>query len=74
MDAYEACLEATSTARAPWYVVPADDKANARLIIAEILVETLKDLGLKYPATPAERHKELDAMRRLLSIPGKHLT
>jgi PPK2 family polyphosphate:nucleotide phosphotransferase len=67
MDAYEACLGATSTARAPWYVVPADDKANARLIIAEILVETLKDLDLKYPATSEDRRKELLAMRRLLT-------
>jgi PPK2 family polyphosphate:nucleotide phosphotransferase len=67
MRAYEACLTATSTTRAPWYVVPADDKANARLIIAEILVETLKDLDLKYPATSRERRKELQAMRRLLS-------
>jgi PPK2 family polyphosphate:nucleotide phosphotransferase len=67
MEAYEACLSATSTTRAPWYVVPADDKANARLIIAEILVETLKDLGLKYPKTSASRRKELLAMRRLLT-------
>jgi PPK2 family polyphosphate:nucleotide phosphotransferase len=67
MDAYEACLSATSTDRAPWYVVPADDKANARLIIAEILVETLKDLDLKYPATSQDRRKELQAMRRLLT-------
>ena len=66
MQAYESCISATSTARAPWYVVPADDKANARLIIAEILVETLKNLDLKYPATSDERRKELQAMRRLL--------
>ena len=67
MDAYEACLTATSTDRAPWYVVPADDKANARLIIAEVLVETLKDLDLKYPPTSPDRRKELLAMRRLLT-------
>ena len=67
MDAYEACLTGTSTDRAPWYVVPADDKANARLIIAEILVETLKDLDLKYPPTSPDRRKELLAMRRLLT-------
>jgi PPK2 family polyphosphate:nucleotide phosphotransferase len=67
MHAYEACLAATSTSRAPWYVVPADDKANARLIISEILVETLKDLGLEYPQTSDSRRKELQAMRRLLS-------
>jgi PPK2 family polyphosphate:nucleotide phosphotransferase len=67
IEAYEACLGATSTTRAPWYVVPADDKANARLIIAEVLVETLKDLDLKYPKTSAGRRKELQAMRKLLS-------
>ncbi len=67
MDAYEACLEATSTSRAPWYVVPADDKANARLIIAEVLVETLKVLDLQYPSTPADRRKELENMRKLLT-------
>jgi PPK2 family polyphosphate:nucleotide phosphotransferase len=67
MDAYERCLSATSTGRAPWYIVPADDKANARLIIAEILVEALKDLDLKYPPTSPDRRKELLAMRRLLT-------
>ena len=67
MDAYEACLGATSTDRAPWYVVPADDKANARLIIAEILVETLKEMDLKYPATSPDRRKELQRMRQLLA-------
>jgi PPK2 family polyphosphate:nucleotide phosphotransferase len=67
MDAYERCLSATSTGRAPWYIVPANDKANARLIIAEILVEALKDLDLKYPPTSPDRRKELLAMRRLLT-------
>ena len=70
MDAYEACLTATSTDRAPWYIVPADDKSNARLIIAEVLVETLKDLDLKYPPTSPDRRKELQAMRRLLGGGG----
>ncbi len=65
--AYEACLSATSTTHAPWYVVPADDKENARLIISEVLVDTLKDLKLRYPATTAARRKELLKMRRLLA-------
>jgi PPK2 family polyphosphate:nucleotide phosphotransferase len=67
MRAYEACLTATSTKRAPWYVVPADDKENARLVISEVIVETLKDLKLKYPKVSAARRKELAAMRRLLA-------
>lgn len=45
MDAYEACLAATNTERAPWYDVPADDKKNARLIIPHIILETMKDSG-----------------------------
>jgi polyphosphate kinase 2 (PPK2 family) len=42
MKAYEACLSATSTDNAPWYIVPADDKKNAQLIIFRIILDTLK--------------------------------
>ena len=41
MAAYEDCLEATSTEHAPWYVVPADDKENARLIVSQVLLDTM---------------------------------
>ena len=67
MDAYEECLSATSTKHAPWYVVPADDKLNARLIISQILVDTLASLKLSYPETTAERQKELQAIRKQLA-------
>ncbi|MDR3457397.1 MAG: polyphosphate kinase 2 family protein [Verrucomicrobiae bacterium] len=63
-QAYEACLAATSTAHAPWFVVPADDKQNAWLIISHIIVETLKDLKMKFPA-PADA-RTLAALRRQL--------
>ena len=66
MQAYEACLGATSTKTAPWYVVPADDKENARLIIAQIIVDTFKTLKMRYPETDAMRRKELLAIRRQL--------
>jgi PPK2 family polyphosphate:nucleotide phosphotransferase len=66
MRAYEDCFAATSTKRAPWYVVPADDKANARLIVARIIVETLKNLDLSYPRPDPARRRELLALRRLL--------
>jgi PPK2 family polyphosphate:nucleotide phosphotransferase len=66
MTAYEDCLSATSTDHAPWYVVPADDKPNARLIVSQVLVDTLSDLKLRYPKTDAERHKELEAIREAL--------
>ena len=67
MEAYEDCLSATSTRHAPWYVVPADDKLNARLIISQIVVDTLASLELGYPTTTAERRKELEAIRKQLS-------
>jgi PPK2 family polyphosphate:nucleotide phosphotransferase len=66
MKAYEACLGATSTRQSPWYVVPADDKANARLIISQIILDTLKGLKMEYPRLSTKQHKELRAMRQLL--------
>ena len=52
MEAYEECLNATSTHQAPWYAVPADDKENARLIIARIVLDTLESLKMAYPKPP----------------------
>ncbi|MCG6934115.1 MAG: polyphosphate kinase 2 family protein [Gallionella sp.] len=66
MQAYEDCLGATSTRDAPWYVVPADDKENARLIISEILLETFRSLKLAYPKASAEHRRELQSIRKLL--------
>jgi PPK2 family polyphosphate:nucleotide phosphotransferase len=66
MEAYETCLNATSTHQAPWYVVPADDKENARLIIASILVDALEDLKLAYPVTTPKRRRELLSIRKQL--------
>jgi polyphosphate kinase 2 (PPK2 family) len=67
VTAYEACLSATSTDHAPWYVVPADDKPNARLIVSQVIVDTLDGLKLRYPKTDAERRKELEAIRVALT-------
>jgi len=66
MQAYEACLSATSTANAPWYVVPADDKKNARLIVSQILLDTFHDIEMAYPKTTAKRRRELKAIRKEL--------
>ena len=52
--AYEACLSATSTKQAPWYIVPADDKENARVIVSQIILDTLKKLRMSYPETDAD--------------------
>ena len=65
--AYEACLSATSTKEAPWYIVPADDKENARLIISHIILEAMPELGLSYPKADKARRKELQSIRKLLS-------
>ncbi len=66
MKAYEACLHATSTHHAPWYVVPADDKENARLIVSQIVLDALNDLKMAYPKTTSKRRQELKSIRKLL--------
>lgn len=66
MQAYEACLGATSTKNAPWYVVPADDKKNARLIVSRIILDTFKALKMHYPETDARRQQELLSIRKQL--------
>ncbi|MFA5058142.1 MAG: ADP-polyphosphate phosphotransferase [Opitutaceae bacterium] len=65
--AYEECLAATSTAAAPWHVVPADDKENARLIISQVILDVLGRLKLSYPEPSAARRQELKALRRQLA-------
>jgi PPK2 family polyphosphate:nucleotide phosphotransferase len=67
MKAYEACLRATSTHHAPWYVVPADDKQDARLIVSQIVLDALNGLKMAYPKTTAKRRKELESIRKQLT-------
>lgn len=67
MNAYEDCFQATSTHHAPWYVVPADDKENARLIVSQIVLDALGDLKMAYPRTTAKRRLELQAIKKLLT-------
>jgi PPK2 family polyphosphate:nucleotide phosphotransferase len=67
MTAYGDCLGATSTRDAPWYVVPADDKQNARLIVSKIVLDTLEALDMAYPKTGAKRRRELLAIRKRLA-------
>jgi PPK2 family polyphosphate:nucleotide phosphotransferase len=66
MKAYEKCLSATSTHQAPWYIVPADDKLNARLIVSRIVLDTLEELRLRYPKSSAGRRRELRLLRKQL--------
>jgi hypothetical protein len=67
MKAYEACLSATSTDHAPWYVVPADDKENARLIVSRIFIDAFKELKMAYPKTTPKRRRELESIRKALA-------
>jgi len=65
--AYEDCLAASSTEHAPWFVVPADDKLNARLIISQAVLNALKDLKMEYPRLDPKRLKELQALKKELA-------
>ena len=67
MKAYEECLGATSSRRAPWYIVPADDKQNARLIVSRIILDVFEGLEMTYPEPSAKRQRELQAIRKRLS-------
>jgi PPK2 family polyphosphate:nucleotide phosphotransferase len=67
MKAYEKCLSATSTKQAPWYIVPADDKPNARLIVSRIVLDTLEALHLTFPKTSAARRRDLRGLKRQLT-------
>jgi hypothetical protein len=64
MTAYEECVSATRTTDVPWYVVPADDKDNARLIVSQMILDTLEGLEMQYRKTTSERHQELLSIRQ----------
>jgi len=66
MKAYEECIGATSTDQAPWYIVPADDKQNARLIVSQVVLQTMKALKMRYPTADAARIRELQRIRKAL--------
>ncbi|WP_322628308.1 ADP-polyphosphate phosphotransferase [Halothiobacillus sp.] len=67
MAAYEDCLNATSTDHAPWHIIPADDKKNARLIVLQTILDAFNELDMAYPKTTAKRRKELESIRKQLA-------
>ncbi|MGP0074898.1 MAG: ADP-polyphosphate phosphotransferase [Bryobacteraceae bacterium] len=67
MTAFEECLSATSTQTAPWYIVPADDKENAGLIISRVILDALEGLKMSYPKTTSQRRRELQTIRKQLA-------
>ncbi len=66
MAAYEDTIRATSTPEAPWYVVPADNKPFARLVVAAAMIETLEELDLQFPKIEGATLKELQKVRAAL--------
>jgi PPK2 family polyphosphate:nucleotide phosphotransferase len=66
MDAYEAALTETSRKYAPWYVIPADNKAFMRACVADIIAQTIESLDLSYPTVGREEHKKLADLKRIL--------
>jgi PPK2 family polyphosphate:nucleotide phosphotransferase len=66
MEAYRQTIRHTSTEHAPWYVVPADHKWFTRLVVAEVVIETLEDLRLKYPQVDPAKRRELAKVRHAL--------
>jgi PPK2 family polyphosphate:nucleotide phosphotransferase len=67
MKAYEDCLGATSTHTAPWYIVPADDKENARLIVSQTILDAFEEMKLQYPKTTPARLREMESIRKQLA-------
>jgi PPK2 family polyphosphate:nucleotide phosphotransferase len=63
MAAYEAALNATSKPWAPWYAIPADDKPYMRARVADIIIDTLRSIGLRYPE-PSDKDREAFAAAR----------
>lgn len=73
MKAYEDAINATATEKAPWYVVPADDKKNMRLIVGQILIEELKKMNMSYPETTPERQTTLKKLLATIQEQDKDL-
>jgi PPK2 family polyphosphate:nucleotide phosphotransferase len=67
MHAFEEAIRATASKRAPWFVVPADNKWFTRLVVAAAIVETVAELDLRYPKSDAEQKQELKVAREALA-------
>jgi PPK2 family polyphosphate:nucleotide phosphotransferase len=65
-NAYEDMIRQTSTSAAPWYVVPADHKWFTRMVVADVIIDTLRDMNLQYPRITGEKKKEIEEAKRLL--------
>jgi len=66
VTAYQECISATSAAESPWYIVPADDKQNARLIVSQIVVEIMRGMNMAYPTPGVRQRREMRKIRKHL--------
>lgn len=66
MKAYTDAIEATSTEKAPWYIIPADKKWFTRLAVSEVIVQTLESMDLHYPKVTEEHRREIEEARKIL--------
>jgi hypothetical protein len=66
MSAYEAAIRGTASPRAPWYVVPADNKWFTRLVVVSAIIRALREMDLAYPTVDAERLGALSEARKVL--------
>jgi hypothetical protein len=66
MKAYEDCINNTASEHAPWYVIPADDKKNMRLIVSQLILDKLKTLKFEYPVIDEQRMEELNKFKQII--------
>ena len=66
MQAYEEAIRQTSTKNSPWYVIPADNKAYARIAVASAIIHALDDLELAFPSLSEEEQSKLQEMKTKL--------
>jgi PPK2 family polyphosphate:nucleotide phosphotransferase len=71
MHAYEDCLSATSTEWAPWHVIPANHKWVSRALVANIVVDAINALALKYPEVTEEKRRQIEQARKQLAAEGE---
>jgi PPK2 family polyphosphate:nucleotide phosphotransferase len=67
MDCYQELLDKTSSPNSPWYVIPGNDKKNARLIISRIILGELKSLDMHFPEVTDEFRAKLKAVKDVLN-------
>jgi PPK2 family polyphosphate:nucleotide phosphotransferase len=71
MRAYQDVIRRTSSAHAPWFVVPADNKWFTRLIVAAAVIDAMEDMALRFPKVDRTKRKELVAARTALGVPPR---